>query len=127
MDFTERIYTYHYVGIGDVFAALGGLKSSFGVIFEYITPIFVISFMYQFATVIQDYASKGFRDELISTLTHSRKMLENREFAGKERLLAKIDDTLAKLKDIPDETDYNIEENPEDKRLLKEYQRDYGI
>lgn len=68
MDFTERIYIYHYVGLGDIFAALGGLKSSFGVIFEYITPIFVISFMYQLARIIQDYASKGYRDELIALI-----------------------------------------------------------
>ena len=106
MDFTERVYTYHFVGTGDIFAALGGLKSSFGVIFDYITPIFIISFMYQLATVLRDYASKGFRDELISTLTFSRKKLTDREFEGKERILAKIDNTLAKLNDIPDESDF---------------------
>lgn len=46
MDFIERVYVYHYVSLGDIFASLGGLKSSFATIFEYITPIFIISFMY---------------------------------------------------------------------------------
>ena len=107
------MYTYHYVGIGDIFAAIGALKSSFGVLFDWIAPIFIISFMYQLATILRDFASKGFRDELISTLNFSRKQLADREFEGKPSLLAKIDDTLAKLKEVPDESDWRFEKDPE--------------
>ena len=113
MDFTERIYIYHYISLGDIFASLGGLKSSFGTIFEYITPIFIISFMYQLSTVVQDYASRNFRDELIDALKFSRNQLADRDFEGKASLLKKIDDTLDKLRKVPDESDWEFEKDPE--------------
>ena len=113
MDFTERIYVYHYVSLGDIFASLGGLKSSFATIFEYVTPIFILSFMYQLSTVVQDYASKNFRDELIDVLKFSRKQLADQDFEGKDSLLKKIDDTLDKLNEVPDESDWEFEKDPE--------------
>ena len=53
-DYTERVYDLTYYGFVDVFAAFGGLLAVFKIWLGWITPLFVLHFLYELASIIDD-------------------------------------------------------------------------
>ena len=52
----------------DILASIGGLNAFITPLMSKLIPFFVIAFLFRLAKIIKDYASKAYRDELISTL-----------------------------------------------------------
>ena len=52
-EFTDRIYRIHFYGLMDMLSEIGGLKASLEPLIGLFTPLFIASFLYQLAGVIQ--------------------------------------------------------------------------
>ena len=72
----------------DILATIGGINAFITPLVSKLIPFFVIAFLFRLAKIVKDYASKAYRDELISTLTLSVTMLQKKdEFEGKDALI----------------------------------------
>ena len=72
----------------EILAAIGGINAFITPLVSKLLPFFVLAFLFSLAKIIKDYASKAYRDELISTFTLSVNMLEKKEdFEGKDALV----------------------------------------
>ena len=72
----------------DILATIGGINAFITTLVSKLIPFFVIAFLFRLAKIVKDYASKAYRDELISTLALSVNMLQKKdEFEGKEALI----------------------------------------
>lgn len=111
----------------DILASIGGLNAFITPIVSKLVPFFVIAFLFSLAKIIKDYASKAYRDELISTLELSSTLISKKDyFDGKEALVQRINKVVAQIKDLPDETDW-LDDSPEAVEKIKTYNEDLEI
>jgi hypothetical protein len=111
----------------DILASIGGLNAFITPLVSKLVPFFVIAFLFRLAKIIKDYASKAYRDELISTLELSSNLISKKDdFDGKEALVQRINIVVSQIKDLPDETDW-LDDNPEDMKKIKSYNEDLEI
>lgn len=126
-DFTERQFTFKYFLFMDILASIGGLNAFITPLVSKLVPFFVIAFLFRLAKIIKDYASKAYRDELISTLELSSNLISKKDdFDGKEALVQRINIVVSQIKDLPDETDF-LDDDPEDMKKIKTYNEDLEI
>ena len=78
-DFTERHFTFAYFNNLDILASIGGLNAFITPLVSKLVPFFVIAFLFRLAKIIKDYASRAYRDELVSTLELSANLIQKRD------------------------------------------------
>lgn len=68
IDYTQQINEYHFVGYGDIFAKLGGLKSALGPVFDIVVPCTIFNFLWMLVAIIKNKYKQEYILELEKTV-----------------------------------------------------------
>ena len=83
-DFKMHVTTNKYITYWDILARIGGLKSIFDLINEYLYPIVMLSFVFHISHFIKSQYKKNYKKELVKTVKNNFEQLQKNSWLIKD-------------------------------------------